>query len=98
MVHALNFPLGQLDTVQANALVQTDTAAGSMPAGPEAAPSPEPFEAILDRWLVLSEASNSINRCMGLPDLYPFVISPVAEGKLVFVHELIGMRGGRLAE
>jgi hypothetical protein len=98
MVHALNFPLGQLDTVQSNALAQTDTAAGSMPAGPEAAPSPEPFEAILDRWLVLSEASNSINRCMGLPDLYPFVISPVGEGKLVFVHELIGMKGGRLAE
>ena len=98
MVHALNFPLGRLDTVQSNALAQGDTAAGSMPAGPEAAPSPEPFEAILDRWLVLSEASNSINRCMGLPDLYPFVISPVAEGKLVFVHELIAAKGGQAGE
>ena len=48
MVHALNFPLGRLDTVQSNALAQGDTAAGSMPAGPAAAPSPEPFHAILD--------------------------------------------------
>jgi len=39
---------------------------------------------------VLSEASNSINRCMGLPDLYPFVISPVVGGKLRFVHDLLG--------
>ena len=58
---------------------------------------PNRFEAILDRWLVLSEASNSINRCMGLPDLYPFVISPAAEGKLGFVHELIGAKGGSRA-
>ena len=98
MVHALNFPLGRLDTVQSNELAKSDTAAGSMPTRLAAAASPEPFEAILHRWLVLSEASNSINRCMGLPDLYPFVISPVAEGKLVFVHELIGMKGGQLAK
>ena len=63
--------------------------------GPAAAPTTEPFHAILGRWLVLSEASNSINRCMGLPDLYPFVISPAAEGKLAFVHELIAAKGGR---
>ena len=98
MVHALNFPLGRLDTVQSNQLAQGDTAAGSMPAGPAAAPSPEPFHAILERWLVLSEASNSINRCMGLPDLYPFVISPVAESKLAFVHEMIAAKGGRPGE
>ena len=28
MVHALNFPLGRLDTVQSNELAQGDTAAG----------------------------------------------------------------------
>ena len=38
---------------------------------------------------MLSEASNSINRCMGLPDLYPFVISDVTAKKLAFVHELL---------
>jgi hypothetical protein len=98
MVHALNFPLGRLDTVQSNELAPGDTAAGSMPAVPAGAPTAEPFHAILGRWLVLSEASNSINRCMGLPDLYPFVISPVAEGKLAFVHGLVEAKGGRLGE
>ena len=62
------------------------------------APSADVSSGTLDRWLVLSEASNSINRCMGLPDLYPFVISPVAEGKLVFVHELIAVKGGQAGE
>jgi hypothetical protein len=34
---------------------------------------------------LVMEASNSINRCMGLADLYPFVISPTAAEKLRFV-------------
>ena len=95
MVHALNFPLGKLETAQPNELASGDTAADSMPATPEAAQTAKPFLAILARWLVLSEASNSINRCMGLPDLYPFVISDVVAGKLEFVHELIADVSGR---
>jgi len=90
MVHSLNFPLGRLEQVGDNVLPSGDTAQGSMPSAPEDMPAVEPFARILERWLVLSEASNSINRCMGLPDLYPFVISEVAAGKLAFVHELIG--------
>jgi len=89
MVHALNFPLGQLEPAAANALPSGDTAQHSMPSMPEDKPAVEPFERILERWLVLSVACNSINRCMGLPDLYPFVISPGAAGKLAFVHETI---------
>jgi len=95
MVHALNFPLGKLETAEPNELASGDTAADSMPATPEAAQTAKPFLAILARWLVLSEASNSINRCMGLPDLYPFVISDVVAGKLEFVHELIADVSGR---
>ena len=34
-------------------------------------------------------AVNSINRSMGLPDLYPFVLSPRIIIKLAFVHEQI---------
>jgi hypothetical protein len=89
MVHALNFPLGQLETMETNTLPQGDTGGRlqAAPAGPAA--RPERFEDVLARWLVLSEASNSINRCMGLPDLYPFVISDVTAQKLAFVHELL---------
>ncbi|TIU89317.1 MAG: hypothetical protein E5W01_11970, partial [Mesorhizobium sp.] len=89
MVHALNFPLGRLETVEANELSRSDTGGELQPAPSEPAAVPEPFEKILARWLVLSEASNSINRCMGLPDLYPFVISEVTARKLAFVHELL---------
>ena len=60
-----------------------------MPSMPEDKPAVEPFERILERWLVLSVACNSINRCMGLPDLYPFVISDVTARKLDFVHALL---------
>lgn len=90
MVHALNFPLGRLETVESNELKQGDTGGGLQPAPDEAAPRAEPFGTVLERWLVLSEASNSINRCMGLPDLYPFVISGTAAEKLSFVHDLLG--------
>ena len=46
------------------------------------------------RWLPLTQAVNSLNRCMGAPDLYPFVLSPPAIAKLGFVQELVcGTRG-----
>lgn len=50
------------------------------------------FEAALSRWLALGETVNALNRCMGLADLYPFVISPAAAGKLRFVHALLAGR------
>jgi hypothetical protein len=78
--------------VEANELSQGDTGGRLQAAPSDSASPPEPFGKILDRWLVLSEASNSINRCMGLPDLYPFVISDVVAGKLGFVHDLLTRR------
>ena len=32
---------------------------------------------LIDTWIPLSNALNSLNRTMGLPDIYPFVLSPV---------------------
>jgi hypothetical protein len=53
----------------------------------------DPHQADLDRiieaWLPLTFAVNSINRSMGLPDLYPFVLAPSVIVKLAFVHRLI---------
>lgn len=48
------------------------------------------MERMLGNWLALSETVNGINRCMGLPDLYPFVISGPVAAKLDFVHGLLG--------
>ena len=47
------------------------------------------FDAIVEDWLPLTFALNSINRCMGQSDLYPFVLSPPVIAKLSFIHDLV---------
>ncbi len=50
------------------------------------------MEEVLSAWTPLTVAMNAMNRCMGTPDLYPFVLSaPVAE-KLGFIHRIIQER------
>ena len=44
---------------------------------------------MVDDWLPLTFALNSLNRCMGQPDLYPFIIAPPVVGKLGFIHDLV---------
>jgi hypothetical protein len=46
-------------------------------------------QTLVDTWLPLTFALNSVNRCMGANDLYPFVLSPKAIEKLGFIHELL---------
>ena len=52
------------------------------------------FSRIMDMWLPLTFALNSLNRSMGQPDPYPFIISPAVEQKLAFIHKVAGGRGG----
>jgi hypothetical protein len=47
------------------------------------------FERLVDAWLPLTTAVNALNRSMGLPDLYPFVLPPAVIGKLAFIHETV---------
>jgi len=47
------------------------------------------FDTLVQAWLPLTYAVNSLNQSMGQPDLYPFVLSPTVMGKLRFVHGLI---------
>ncbi len=51
--------------------------------------TPTPTQQLVDAWVPLSVALNSIHRSMGQPDLYPFVLSPAVVGKLEFIHKLI---------
>ena len=61
-----------------------------MKAEPEAASRPTAsFDQVLEQWLPLTYALNSLNRGMGLPDLYPFVLSRPAVEKLQFVHDAV---------
>ncbi len=57
----------------------------------------EPYSAdsagrLVDAWVPLTVALNGVNRSMGQPDLYPFVLSKPVVGKLEFVHALIHAR------
>ncbi len=47
---------------------------------------------LVDVWVPLTVAINSVNRSMGQPDLYPFVLSTPVIDKLQFVHEIIHVR------
>lgn len=47
------------------------------------------IDELMDAWLPLTLAVNCLNRSMGQPDLYPFVLSSPAIAKLGFVHGLI---------
>ena len=48
-----------------------------------------PFEPLLARWFPLTYVLNNLNRSMGLPDGYPFVLSTPVLDKLRFVHETL---------
>jgi hypothetical protein len=50
---------------------------------------------LIAAWVPLTFAVNSLNRSMGQPDLYPFVLAPTVIGKLAFVHERIYAATGR---
>lgn len=58
---------------------------------------PGGFEPIVATWLPLAFAMNSVNRCMGQTDLYPFVLTPPVVRKLGFVHRLVQEHGERRA-
>jgi hypothetical protein len=47
------------------------------------------MDRLVEAWLALTFAVNSINRSMGLRDLYPFVLGPLAVKKLTFVQNQI---------
>ena len=50
------------------------------------------FEEKIEAWSELTIALNSINRSMGLRDVYPFVLSDAVVAKLRFISEVIGDR------
>jgi hypothetical protein len=52
---------------------------------------------LIAAWLPLCYAVNSLNRSLGQPDLYPFVLSQPAIRKLGYVHDLIRSSAGARA-
>jgi hypothetical protein len=46
------------------------------------------IDELIENWLPLTYAVNALNRSMGQPDFYPFILSPVVIAKLGYMHEL----------
>ena len=63
--------------------------AGDIDVNPYREPTLDP---ILEAWVPLTVAVNSLNRCMGAADAYPFVLTGPVKEKLRFIHALV--RGG----
>jgi hypothetical protein len=68
---------------------------GELEADGDVDPYKEPdIETLVSAWLPLTFAVNNLNRSMGQPDLYPFILSKPAIAKLGFIHDLVrGARG-----
>jgi hypothetical protein len=47
------------------------------------------FERMLEHWFPVTYVLNNLNRGLGLPDAYPFVLAPAAIEKLRFVHDVV---------
>jgi hypothetical protein len=54
--------------------------------------TPDSFDSLVESWLPLRYVLNNLNRGLGLPDGYPFVLSVPAIEKLQFVHTVVNTR------
>ena len=67
-------------------------------ARPPPADADDPFVVVIARWFELVHALNNLNRGLGQPDGYPFVLSDVVLEKLRFVHDTVAAAGSTAAE
>lgn len=56
------------------------------------APPQKKFEEVIEAWSRLTIALNSLNRSMGLRDIYPFILSRAVVEKIRFIAEVIAGR------
>jgi hypothetical protein len=75
-----------LETASGAAVSITSAEAGKCPVSITASGS---FDQMVEAWFPLTYLVNNLNRSLGLPDAYPFVLSPHAIKKLQFVHQTI---------
>lgn len=74
----------------------TDTLETALEFGLVDAPSTvSDFDGRIDAWRELAVALNALNRSMGLPDAYPFVLSSRAAAKLAFVSRVAAAASAR---
>jgi hypothetical protein len=70
--------------------LQTAEEFGLISDEPVVRPLEAPMAQVITRaWLPLTRGLNQINRSMGRPDLYPFVLAESVIAKLTFVADLV---------
>jgi hypothetical protein len=84
---AESFGLGTVESLGTARLIRRIGAHATRPDGSST------FDEVIAHWLELSYALNQINRSMGQPDLYPFVLAPAVMRKLAFVDQLVRSAG-----
>jgi hypothetical protein len=55
------------------------------------------IDEIMETWAPVSVALNSLNRSLGQPDPYPFVLTQTVIDKFDFIHRLVRAQGGQMA-
>jgi hypothetical protein len=86
-----------LETAQAFSLVLEPKLSKGRATRIDFDPHATEMDRLIAAWIPVTFAANSINRSMGLPDLYPFVLSPPVIGKLTFIQACIHAQSGRTA-
>ena len=56
------------------------------------------IDELVEMWLPITVAVTSLNRCLGQPDFYPFVLTPTVIGKLGFIHDTVRTAGAMQAQ
>jgi len=51
--------------------------------------SKTPFDELITDWYALTSVLNNLNRSMGLPDAYPFVLPAPTIEKIRFIHDVV---------
>ncbi|TXI41460.1 MAG: hypothetical protein E6Q56_03490 [Mycobacterium sp.] len=74
---------GTLDTAAAYGLAPANATYQRRVLGPSG------FDAIIEMWLPLAWSLNMVNRTMGKPDLYPFVLPVAVLEKMRFIHDVV---------
>lgn len=82
-----------LDTLETAQALQLALGGAAIPAAPLPLQSkPDALDrnpVYLHNWMQLSIAMNALNRSMGLPDAYPFILNDTIQGKLECIHQIV---------
>jgi len=61
------------------------------PSAPPLTQKHDGFDLMIAEWIPLTYVLNNLSGGLGLPDIYPFVLSPTVIGKLQFIYATVAV-------